>query len=441
MAVALGRRVMDYVVDYLDQLASEPALHTGDAGKAVAEMVRAPGEKPGDLDRLLAALDGAARTGVNTASGGYLAYFPSGGLTSSALGELLALTLNRYPGYASIAPGLVAMEHGVIRWLCDEFGLPTGAGGLVMTGGSMATLPAVVAARDNRGQGLIYVGEHTHHCIAKAAHIAGMRDRVRIIPSTSDFRLDVSLAARMVAEDRAAGLRPMMLVATAGATSTGLVDPLDDLGQLARREDLWFHVDGAYGAPYQLTSRGRERLAGIELADSIVLDPHKSLFLPYGTGMLLVRNERTLHRAHAASADYLQDLDDFPDLPDFATLGPELSRESRGPRIWLPLHLHGVAAFREALDEKIDLARWVYDELRREPSLELPWTPDLTVVGFRKASGNRELLHRIHSGGEVFLSSTRIGGRFTLRLCPQSLRTHAAEAESAVRVILSEVRG
>jgi aromatic-L-amino-acid/L-tryptophan decarboxylase len=447
---SLGHRALEFVADYLDQLPSESAWHPADPSRPVAELLGAPPEKPGNLDELLDRVVMATSLGLNPASAGYLAYFPTGGITSSAVAELIAQTVNRYTAFASLAPGLVAMEQSVIRWLCGQFGLPTGSGGLIMSGGSMATLPVVVAARDGLtadevGRGVIYVGEHVHHSVAKAAHIAGLRDdQLRTVPSTADLRMDVAEAARLIAADRAAGLRPFMVVASAGATNTGLVDALGELGRLAVREDLWFHVDGAYGAPFQLTDRGRERLAGIELADSIVLDPHKSMFLPYGTGMLLVRDEHTLRTAHQGDGAYLQDISGIDQLPDYAALGPELTREYRGLRMWLPLHLHGVAAFRDALDEKIDLARQLHRELAAEPALEVPWTPDLTVVGFRlrgdgpdNAAANRRLLERINQSGRIFISSTRINGKYLLRMCPQSLRTHTDHVSAAVGIIRS----
>lgn len=448
----LGHRAVDFVADYLEELSGEPTLYDTDTSALVTRLLDAPPERPGDLEELLTTIGEAASSGMNTASPGYLAYFPAGGLTSSAFGELIAESLNRYTAFAELAPGLVAIEQSVLRWLCGEFALPAGSGGLVLTGGSMATLPAIVAARDSRvagevGRGVVYVSEHTHHCIAKAAHIAGLtRAQIRILPSSADLRTDVAAVARQVQQDRRAGLLPFLLVATAGATSTGLVDPLEELGALARREGLWFHVDGAYGAPYQLTDRGRRLLRGIEAADSIVLDPHKSMFLPYGTGILLVRDEQALRAAHTADADYLQDIGQAGGLPDYAHLGPELTRESRGLRLWLPLHLHGVAAFREALNEKLDLTRWIYGELACEPALELPWVPDLTVIGFRlrgdgaaAAEANRLLLEQINASRRVCLSTTRVAGRYTLRLCLQSVRSHAEQAAEAVDLIRAAV--
>lgn len=440
---AMGREVVSRIADHVDGLAKAPASRFGGADDSVARMLRPPIEEPGTFDGLLDAFQSAASYGVDTAGPGYLAYFPAGGLVSSAFAEAIAHIYNRYTAVAHFAPALVAMEHGVLRWLADLFGLPASAGGLVTTGGSTATLAAVVAARQDRlGEDLadarLYVTEQTHFCVAKAARLAGLpSSAVRIVP-TRRLRMDPAAAAQMIADDRAMGLRPFLLVGTAGTTSTGTVDPLPELGELAEREGLWFHVDAAYSGGLRLTARGHERLAGIEGADSIVVDPHKSLFLQYGTGVLLVREPSTLLAAHADSGDYLQDLETVGGLPDFGYYGPELTREFRGLRLWLPLHLHGVAAFREALDEKLDLAELVHRELVADPLFEVPWEPDLTVVVFRlygDDDASRRLLERVNATERIFLSSTLVEGRFFLRINPTSHRTHAAEVRAALAVI------
>ncbi|MEV1238525.1 aminotransferase class V-fold PLP-dependent enzyme [Nonomuraea sp. NPDC049750] len=449
----LGRHAVDFLADWVRDLDSAPASDYRQAGQLVTTLRRPPGEGPGDFAALLELFRQAAGQGVDTAGPGYLAYFPAGGLVTAALAELLAQTVNRFTGVAQVAPALVAMEHGVLTWFCDRFGLPEGSGGLVTTGASVATLSALLAARhahgdgggdgdgDGDGDGMLYVTEHTHYCVAKAARIAGLpAERIRTVPATADLRMDVSSAATMIAADRAAGLRPFLLVGTAGTTSSGTIDPLPELGELAREEGLWFHVDAAYGGGFQLTERGRDRLAGIEAADSIALDPHKSLFLPYGTGLLLVRDPAVLHAAHAADARYLQDLSPVDDLPDFGHLGVELTREFRGLRLWLPLHLHGVRAFERELDEKLDLAAYVHRQLARDPRFEVPWQPDLTVVLFRLRGtdeDNRRLLAEINSSRRVYLSSTAIDGRFFLRLCVLSFRTHADRVEEALGIIRS----
>jgi aromatic-L-amino-acid decarboxylase len=320
----------------------------------------------------------------------------------------------------------------------------------------MATLSAIVAARQDRlgedfSAGTLYLSPRTHHSAAKAARIAGLpAAAVRVVPTTADLRMDVAAASQMIAADRQAGHRPFLLVANAGSTDTGTIDPLGDLGRLAAREGLWFHVDGAYGGFFQLTRRGRAALSGVEAADSIVLDPHKGLFLPYGTGVLLVRDTAPLRAAHSGDGDgdgdgsYLQDLSGDHELPDVSALGPELSRDFRGLRVWLPLRLHGVGAFRAALDEKLDLAAHAHADLARDPRLELPWPPDLSTVAFRLRHGdddaNLRFLDRINTSGHVFSSSTRVGGRVLLRLCILSHRTHLLHVDRALQIIHAAVR-
>jgi aromatic-L-amino-acid decarboxylase len=256
--------------------------------------------------------------------------------------------------------------------------------------------------------------------------------------------MDTAAAGRMIAADRAARRRPFLLVANAGSTDTGTVDPLAPAAELAAGEGLWFHADAAYGGFFQLTSRGRAALAGIEAADSIVLDPHKGLFLPYGTGLLLVRDTGPLRAAHAGQGHYLQDIAAGDDLPDYAALGAELTREFRGLRLWLPLHLHGVAAFRAALDEKLDLTAYAHADLAADPALDVPVTPDLSTVVFRMQSGTDratlDLLERVNRTGRAFLSSTRIGGRATVRLCILSFRTHQEHIDDALGAIHEQAR-
>lgn len=337
--LAMGRQTVETVADFVEGLPKALADGGGLSDALQTELLAPPGEAPKPLGGLLDQWRTAAAHAVETAGPSYLAYIPGGGLFTAALAELLAQGFNRYTGVSGLAPGPVALEHGVLRWMCDVFGLPAGSGGITTTGGSLATLAALVAAREDRlgdefSDGTLYVTAHTHGCVAKAARIAGFRaERIRTVPTTAERRMDWSAAERMIAADRAAGLRPFALVGTAGTTDTGTTDDLPELGGLARREGLWFHVDGAYGGFFQLTERGRQRLTGIETADSIVLDPHKGMFLPYGTGVLLTRDVATLRAPFASRGQYLQDLDEDGGLPDFADLSPELTRDFRGLRL------------------------------------------------------------------------------------------------------------
>lgn len=433
-----------FVADFVSSLHTAPAVRPA---PPPAEFTAAPAEGPGDLDGLLRTFRLAADRATETAGPGCFAYFPGGGLFSSAVAELLARTVNRYTGAGSMAVDLVAMEHSVIRWLGREFGLPDTASGVLTTGASTGTLSVIVAARhellgDRPADGCVYVTEDTHHCVAKSARIAGFTAAdIRLVPLTADRRMDPVAAEELVAADRAAGRRPFLLVGTAGTTSTGAVDPLAELADVARRQGLWFHVDAAYGGGFQLTERGRARLAGIERADSITVDAHKSLFLPSTTGVLLVRDPRPLRAAHVADADYLQDLHLDESLPNYADLGVELSREYRGLRLWLPLHLHGVGAFRAALDEKLDLSELVAAELAAIPGVEVV-PSDLTVHLFRVPGGddvNRELLDLINASGRVALTSTRVDGRNTLRMCVLNHRTHREHVDLAMKIIRDAV--
>ncbi|HET9141923.1 pyridoxal phosphate-dependent decarboxylase family protein [Actinophytocola sp.] len=438
-----------FVASFVAGLDEAPAIGPELPADVATWLSMPPPERSGRFDDLLATFGEAASYAYETAGPRHFAYIPGGGLVASAVAELLARTVNRYTAMAQIAPGLVALEHGVLRWLCSEFGLPPGSGGLITTGASMATLSVVVAARHQRlgpefSDGTIYLTEHTNHCVAKAAKIAGIRpDRLRIVPTTPQLRMDVAAAARMIGADRAAGLRPFLIVGTAGSTDTGTVDPLVELATLARRAGLWLHVDAAYGGFFQLTRRGRERLVGIASADSVTLDPHKGLFLPHGTGVLLVRDPATLRAAHVEDAHYLPEAPDPGALPSYADLGIELTREYRGLRLWLPLHLHGVAAFRAALDEKLDLAQHAYEVLSRTPGLHVPWVPELSTVAFRDVAGNQatlRLLDRIHATRRIFLSSTRIRNQHLLRMCVLSHRSRVEHVNDALDTIRSAAR-
>jgi aromatic-L-amino-acid decarboxylase len=428
----------------------------GDApadGRLPAELEpfrRPPGVAPTPLPELLDTVRSAAALAVETAGPRYFGYIPGGGLPSSAVGELVARVLNRYTGLADLAPGLVALEDGVLRWLASVFGLPAGATGLITTGGSQAVLTALVAARERHlsgtdlGRARLYLSDQAHHSVKKAARIAGLpASAIRLVPTCDGRRIDPAAASAAIAADRAAGLAPFLLVGTAGTTNAGVVDPLAELAAIAAEQELWFHVDGCYGGFFQLTDRGRARLAGVERADSLTLDPHKSLFLPYGTGVLLVRDPAALTSALADDdrGAYLQDIGN-PALPDYAHLGSEVTREHRGLRLWLPLHLHGVEAFRAALDEKLDLARHAHDRLAEHPDLEPLEPPELSTVVFRGPGGdpdNRALLERINATRRVFCSSTVLDGRLTLRLCVLNFRTHRAHVDEALDVVSAAV--
>ncbi len=442
---AMGEAVVEYLVDFIGGLDDAPASNTEGALQQARALRGSPPELGVDFDEVFGRMrDAIART-YEFAGPGYLAYIPGGGLYTAALGEFLAQGVNRYANLWGPSPAVVQLEQNCVRWICDLFDYPEEARGLLTSGGSMANLSAIVTARHARlGEdfldGTYYVSEQVHASISKAANLAGFsRRNLRLVPTDAELRMDPEALAAMVREDRAAGLRPFLVVPSAGTTNTGAIDPLDAVADVAAREGLWMHVDAAYGGFFQLTERGRERFRGITRADSITLDPHKGLFLPYGIGSLVVRDGAALRDAHFEGAAYLQDLAPEEELPNFTEYSPELSRANRGFRLWLPLSVHGVGAFREALDEKLDLTDVLHRGLSAIPGVEIPWAPQLTVVAFRLRGAdeatNRRFLQAINDTKRVFLSSTLVHGGYVLRACIVSHRTHRDRIEECIAIV------
>ncbi len=446
------------VLDHLDGLETAPAGGVEGALDRLDELVE---PLPEDGAELTGLLERVVRDWVpasfNTAGPGYLAYIPGGGIVPSAIADLVADVTNRYVGVFAAAPLLARLEMTAIRWLGDLFDQPPGMRGVLTSGGSIANLIALVCARHDRlgerfDDGVVYVSGQVHHSVEKAATFVGFpRARVRRVETDASLRLDPERLRAAIAADRRAGLRPAIVVASAGTTNTGTVDDHVALADVARDEGVWLHSDAAYGGAFAMTDRGRRALAGIERSDSITVDPHKGLFLPYGTGCLLVRDGEKLAAPHRSEAGYLPPMQDPEIAQDFCETSPELSREFRGLRLWLPLKTFGARAFRAALDEKLDLAARAAETLAAEPTLHLVQAPHLSLVAFRWDDGrgrspdelderNRELLRRVLAHGEVWLSGAWVEGRFTQRICVLSFRTHAEHVDRAVARYVEEAR-
>jgi aromatic-L-amino-acid decarboxylase len=453
-------RAMERIEHHIETLPTQP-MHHVTGGKKLARSLREPMPEQGvPFEKLLRLLFGRViPVTFNTASPGYLAYVPGGGLFHAAVADLVADATNRYVGVWQAAPGLVQIEQNVIEWFCAMLGLPASSGGLLTTGGSLANWTAVVTARRERLppdflRGVVYASEEAHHSVRKAALLAGFPpEQVRAIPTDDRFRMPAPAVLEAVRADRERGLMPFLLVASAGTTSTGAVDDLEALAEVAARERLWLHVDAAYGGFFALTARGRAAMKGIERADSVTLDPHKGLFLPYGTGCLVVRDREALRRAHAVPASYLPAMQRDEDLVDFCELGPELSRDARGLRVWLPLKMHGASVFRAELDEKLDLARWAAGELRKIEGITVVAEPELSLLAFRAEpegldgealdAFNRRLMAAVNARQRVFLTGAVVKGRLLVRMCIVSFRTHADRVAMAVEDVaasLAEVR-
>lgn len=447
---------MDRLVPHVESLPDQPSWDLDGADRLARSLAEPMPEAAAPVDDVLELLfDRAIPKSYNTAGPGYLAYIPGGGVFHSAVADLIAAAVNRYVGVWLASPALVQLEMNVVRWFCDLVGYPPAARGVLTSGGSLANFSAIVTARrallpDDFLHGTLYVSDQVHHSVQRAASLAGFpAAAVREVPSDEAFRLRPDELERMIAADAAAGRAPFMVVASAGTVNTGAVDDIEAVAEVAARRKLWLHVDGAYGGFFLLTARGRRAMRGIERADSVTLDPHKGLFLPYGTGSLLVRDGAALARAHALGGAYLPAMRDSAEFVDFCQLSPELSRDFRGLRVWLPFKLAGARAFRDSLDEKLDLAAWATEQLRTIEGVRIVAPPQLSLVAFRlEREGltdqalnriNRELLDRVNARRRVYLTGTTVRGQFVVRICVLSFRTHLDRMRQALEDIRAAV--
>lgn len=441
------RRLVDEamrrIVAHVESLPSQPAMNVEGATEYARTLIEPLPREGADYESLLDFLFRDAIPRSFTAAGpGYLAYVPGGGLFHSAVADLIANAVNRYVGVCAAAPALVQLEANVVRWFCEILEMPKGSGGVLTSGASLANFTAIVAARkhllpDDFLRGTLYCSTQIHHSFQKAANLAGFPyANVRELPVDERFRIRIDALEEAIARDRTEGWTPFLIAGSAGTTNTGAVDDLAALARVAREQNAWFHVDGAYGALFMLTARGRATLRGIEEADSIILDPHKTLFLPFGTGALVVRDARTLRRAHSLHADYLPEMQQEDELVDFCEISPELSRDFRGLRVWLPLKMFGIEPFREQLDEKLDLIAYAVEELRKIEGIEIVAEPQLTIFAFAFRGDTRALLDRINARKRVMLTPAVLDGRFVIRVAIVSHRTH----RERVDMLLDDVR-
>ena len=373
-------------------------------------------------------------SGMRTDHPRFMAFIPSPASPLSWLGELLTSIHNAHAGAAAQSEGATAVERAVLRTLCDAAGLPSAAGGLFVSGGSMANLAGLCVARDrmllegDRARGLAYVTAETHASVAKALRILGLLDRqIRTVPTDAVQRMDVASLQGMIAADRAEGGAPFAVVASAGTTSTGAVDPLGPVADVCAAETLWLHIDGAYGASALLSPTHRGLLAGIERADSVTWDAHKWLFQTYGCGILLVRDRALLAPSFALSSDYLRDGAADGGEPNFWDMGPELTRPARAIRLWLTLQAVGLDGMAAAIAHGFCLAEAAERAVRATPGWEVASPARMAIVTFRFApdglspevadAAGAEAARRLAQNGFALVGTTRVDGRFALRIC------------------------
>ena len=427
----LAHHVADLLIERNVRLRDERAWE-GDFKDALADRLDEDPPEAGRPAREV--IDRAARDVLNNTlrldhprSFGFVPTCPT---WPGVLADFIASGFNVNAATWLVASGPSQLESVVIGWFRQWFGLPDGAGGLMTSGGSAAALHGLVAAREAAGnpdRAVAYMSDQSHSAQVRAARIVGITpDRIRVLPTDTSGRVDPGAVADAVAVDRAAGLTPMVVCANAGTPTRGAVDPLPALADICAAERLWFHIDAAYGGFAILTPRGVAALEGIDRADSINVDPHKWLFQPYEAGCILVRDAGALERAFAIQHDVLQDSVWGAEHANLADQGIQLSRSFRALKVWMSIQTFGMAAFRAAIENGLDLAARAAEYAAGSRTLEL-LSASLGMVCFRVNPGglsedalarlNRKVLAHVFWGEQAFLSSTMVNRRFVLRLC------------------------
>jgi glutamate/tyrosine decarboxylase-like PLP-dependent enzyme len=442
---AYAKELQDFTNGFIETVETNKAFNGGDAD---SEKLKVHSSKKTLKELLEIYNDEVVGKGLNPASGGHIGYIPGGGIYTAALGDTLASITNEYAGMYYGSPGAVTIENELLNWMKDVFHFPKDAVGNLTSGGSIANLVALTAARDKHQiknekvtQSVIYLSPQIHHCIHKAIRIIGLEDvQIRLLDLDGFSRIDSEKLKQTIAKDIAEGLNPFMVIASAGTTDTGAVDPLEQIGIIAQENNLWYHVDGAYGGFFILSESKKHLFKGIELADSLVIDPHKGLFLPYGLGAVLVKDKEAVFHSHHYTANYMQDSVGNGQINP-ADVSPELTKHFRGLRMWLPLNLHGIEPFVACLDEKLLLTTYFRNKLI-EIGFEIGPEPDLSVSYFwypetkvNQNEFNEKLMEIMHEDGTVFLSSTKINEKYVIRMAVLSFRTKIATIDKAIYMI------
>lgn len=432
---ALGHYVWDRLVDRWEELDAQPPVAPLQPSLELPPCPDGPSDPRQGIDFLF---DEVLTRGQHGDHPRFFARIGSPSNPISVLADLIGTGHNAFAGSWTGGAGASAVELVVLDWLRDWMGMPPHTEGVLVSGGSVGTLTALAAAAhakvDDRDQATGYVQEHTHAAVSKAWRILGFNPaNLRVLRADPQHRLQPAAIDAAIRIDRESGLQPFLLVGTAGTTSTGSVDPLHDLADQARLQDLWFHVDGAYGAPARLTSSGEELLAGVERADSLVLDPHKWLFQPYEIGCVLVSHRGLLRHTFTLDGAYLRDT--TTDHVQFRERGPQLTRSSRALKLWLSLTTFGLDAFRVAIARGIELAEHAERTLRTT-GWEVTSPASLGVVTFRRPGATDAetdaLVRRMTESGFAAPSTTVLGGRTVARLCTINPRTTEHEIEETI---------
>lgn len=434
----LAHWVVDQVIDHFEFVAEAPAIHANSPQELTSSIGGPPPDGPGDAEEALKLLVDVAL--ANMQHGDHPRYFarvPGPSSFAGVLGDWLGTGFNAIATSWAGGSGPATVELVVLDWLRQLIGLPDGTESVLTSGGSLANATALMVARNVTGPGVAYLSDQTHASIERGLMTIGFPpEHVRVLPSDAGFRTEVEGLRKAVAKDREAGMRPGFVIATAGTTNTGTVDPLDDIADFCSSEDIWFHVDGAYGAPAVLCARGRSVLGGLDRADSLVLDPHKWLFQPYDIGSVFVRRPGALTQTFSMTPEYLVDTTARSGEVDFRDRSLELTRRARALKLWLTIKVYGFDKIRSAIVRGIELAEYAQFVLEGDAGWEVTTPAQLGIVTFARRAADDEAhaaaAAALSRDGYAAVTSTKLGERRVLRLCTINPRTTEEDIESSI---------
>jgi glutamate/tyrosine decarboxylase-like PLP-dependent enzyme len=437
---SLGHQAIEAIAARMASLADGPVAAPASRAEMEARLREPVPEHGSDaMDVLDAALRDVLSPGLRVDHPRFFGYVPLPSDPVGVVADALATGFGTFAGTWLAAPGAATVELVVLDWLRELCGLPRSTEGLFVSGGSVANLTALAVALaergpEDRGRAVVYLSDETHSSLRRACRVLGVQ--VRVLPTDREQRLIPAAVAWAVAADRAHRLVPLAVAATAGTTGTGAVDPLPELRRLCDHEELWLHVDGAYGAAGVLCAAGRALLAGLDSADSLTMDPHKWLFQPLEAGCLLVRDGAALRRSFAVVAPYLRDAEAGTDEVNFADRGLQLTRQFRALKLWMSLKTYGLNAFRDAVAHGVALAEHAERVLRADPTWEVVTPARLGIVTFRAVAEDADvaaLPAAALADGFAYASTTRVDSATVLRLCTINPRTTPDDVERTIR--------
>lgn len=381
----------------------------------------------------------------------FFGFVPGPASSISWLGDIMTSAYNIHAGGSKLAPMVNCIEQEVLRWLCKQVGFTGNSGGVFVSGGSMANITALTAARDcklndeNLHLGVAYVSEQTHSSVAKGLRIIGIpNSRIRKVATNSAFQIDMDMLKDMIAKDKENGFIPFVVIGTAGTTNTGSIDPLEEIAKICSDNQMWFHIDGAYGASVLLSPKYRHLLKGTELADSISWDAHKWLFQTYGCAMVLVKDIKHLFNSFHVNPEYLKDVEGDMEHINTWDIGMELTRPARGLKLWLTLQVLGTRLIGSAIEHGFQLAEWTQEALEELDNWEIVSKAQLAMLNFRYTADdltdeqtdllNEKVSEKIVESGYAAVFTTILNGKKVLRICALHPETTRDDMRTTVQL-------